>query len=163
MKENTFVHRMTKVVLDVLAIVGIICSFGSFYIARLITRLGGYSEKNIFGNFGSLGEECSVIFLAVILFLSGLLSVYILLNLRSMYKTLLGGDPFVRTNICCLRKIALACAVISAIYFFKAFFFFTFTTLAVCVTFCIASLFCLTLKDVFKRAIILKEENNLTI
>ncbi len=158
MKENTFIHRMTKNILNILIAVGVLCSFGSFYIARLITALGGYGEKNVFGAAANAS-----VFLAVILFVSGLMSVYILYNLKLMYKTLLGGDPFVRENIVCLRRMALTCLFIAVIYFFKAFFFFTFTTLAVCVTFSIASLFCLTLKDVFKRAINLKEENNLTI
>ncbi|MBQ9985352.1 MAG: DUF2975 domain-containing protein [Oscillospiraceae bacterium] len=150
MKENTLVHKLTKILLDILIVVGAVCTLGSYWLARTLQMLGEHGASVI-------------IPFALMLLISGSLAVFILVLLRRMFKTLLNDDPFVEENISSLRKIAVASAIISLIYFLKCFFVFTFMTLAVTVTFCIAALFCLTLKDVFKRAYILRRDNDLTI
>lgn len=150
MRENTFVHKLTKILLDILIAVGVICTLGSVQISKFLRDSGGH------------GDDILIPF-AVTIFLSGALAVFILFTLRMMFKTLLNDDPFVMENVSALRKISVASALIAVIYFVKCFYLFTFMTLAVCATFCVATLFCLTLKDVFKRAVVLRLENDLTI
>ncbi len=150
MRENTFIHRLTKLVLDILIVTGSICTLGSFWLAKFLQDIAEYNTDMLTP-------------ITLTLFFSGSLSVYILFTLRMMFKTLLNNDPFVVKNVVAFRKIAISAFLIAVIYFVKCFYMFTYMTLAVCITFCIASLFCLTLKDVFKRAYLLRQENDLTI
>lgn len=94
---------------------------------------------------------------------SGICAVYILFQLKRMFRTLLGGNPFVEENTSCFRKIAVACALVCLIYIVKSVLLFTYGSVVIAVVFLIGCLFCLTLKDIFKQAIALKEENDLTI
>ena len=73
------------------------------------------------------------------------------------------GNPFVEENTSCFRKIAVACALVCLIYIVKSVLLFTYGSVVIAVVFLIGCLFCLTLKDIFKQAIALKEENDLTI
>jgi len=73
------------------------------------------------------------------------------------------GNPFSDVNINYFRKMAVSSALISIIYFVKLFYMFTIATVFIIIAFAVASLFCLTLKDLFKQASVYKEENELTI
>lgn len=146
MYKNTPVHYIAKYAVDFMFYSGILCTLVAPFIAKYV----GYDQSD------------SVIF-AIMLFLSGVCAVFVMFNLKQMFSTLLGGNPFVMKNVCSLRRIAVACAVISAIYIVKCFLLFTFSTLVIVIVFSIGTLFCLTLKDIFKQAISLKEENDLTI
>ena len=150
MQENTFVHKATKILLDILIVLGTLCTVASYLIAKMLQQL--------------TNDDPTVIFpFTLTLLFSGALAVFILVQLRKMFRTLLNDDPFVSENVSSLRKIALASALISLIYFIKCFFRPTFMTLAVFAAFAVATLFSLTLKDVFKRAVNLRRENDLTI
>lgn len=52
---------------------------------------------------------------------------------------------------------------ITLIYFIKCFMVLTFATIIIVIVFAVGSLFCLTLKDIFKQAIYYKEENDWTV
>jgi len=80
-----------------------------------------------------------------------------------MFKTLLGGNPFVIKNVSCLRKCAVASATIALIYLIRIIFWFTIASSIIVVIFAMLSLFCLTLKDLFKRAVAYKEETDWTV
>ena len=95
--------------------------------------------------------------------LSGILSVFILFTLDRMYKTLTAGDPFVSANVAAFKRIAVTCGVISGLYVVKCFIVFSLATVVVALVFAIGCLFCLTLKDLFARAVEYKEENDLTV
>ena len=95
--------------------------------------------------------------------LSGILSVFILFTLDRMYKTLTSGDPFVTANVNAFKRIAGTCAVIAFLYILKCFLVFSLATVIVVLVFIIGCLFCLTLKDLFAKAVEYKEENDLTI
>lgn len=95
--------------------------------------------------------------------LSGILSVFILFTLDRMYKTLTSGDPFVIANVNAFKRIAVTCGIIAALYITKCFLVFSLATVVVVLVFIIGCVFCLTLKDLFERAVEYKEENDLTI
>jgi hypothetical protein len=99
----------------------------------------------------------------LILLSSGICSLYILWQLKAIFNTLLGGDPFVVKNVICLRKCSVASFLIAIIYIVKIIFWFTLTSSIIVIIFSLLGLFSLTLKDVFKKAIAYKEENDWTV
>ncbi len=111
--------------------------------------------------YGYSGKEY-IIQTSVVL-LSGLASVYIMYQLRHIFKTLTKDDPFVMENAASLKKIAVASFIIAAIYVVKVFLLCTPATIAIIFLFLTAGLFCLTLMSVFTAAVKFKEENSLTI
>lgn len=151
MYKNTPVHYIAKYAVDVMLYGGIICTLAVPFAAKqFIAPYYGYTP----------GE---LIIFCVMLMLSGICAVYIMYNLKQMFKTLLGGSPFVAKNADCLRKIAVSCAVIALTYIVKCFLLFSFSTLVIVAVFLIGTLFSLTLKDIFKQAVSIKEENDLTV
>ena len=150
MFERSFVHYLTKVLVDIMFYGGILCCLAVPLIMPLLVDFFGY-------------EEGTVLRFTIILFLSGLCSVYILWQLKAMFKTLLGGDPFVAANVSCLRKCSVASLLIAILYIIKLTFWFTIATSLIVIIFSLLGLFSLTLKDVFKQAVAYKEENDWTV
>jgi len=151
MYKKTTTHYISKIIIDIL-----------FYMSILCVALVPFISKQIFVWINYSKNEYLLVFTAIV-FLSGICCVYILFNLKQMYHSLLEGNPFVDKNVRHLRKIAVACAVISLIYIVKCLFAFTFASLVISAVFAVGCMFCLTLKDLFKQAINYKTENELTI
>jgi len=148
--KNSFAHYLAKYMVDIMFYGGILCCI---LVPFLIKRAGvyfGYPDRMIMP-------------LTVTLVISGIAAVYIMYNLKSMLATLLGGNPFVGSNVSCFRKMAVASFIIALIYIAKCFYWFTLTTAVIVIAFVIAGLFCLTLKDIFKQAVYYKEENDYTV
>lgn len=150
MYKNSITHYIAKVLIDIMFYGGIVCVIVVPWLSKFVTDYLGYDEKEYW-------------IITAILFTSGICAVYILFNLKQMFKALLGGNPFIEKNISCFRKIAVACALISLIYIIKCFLMFSIATAIIVVAFIIGSLFCLTLKDIFKQAIFYKEEHDWTV
>ncbi|MCL2867083.1 MAG: DUF2975 domain-containing protein [Clostridia bacterium] len=150
MYKNSFVHYLTKVLVDMMFYCGIVCCvIVPFIMPRLITFLG-YSSDIVVPN-------------TVILILSGLCSLYILWQLKTIFKTLLGGSPFIKPNVSCLRKCSVASFLIALIFIVRLCIWFTMAASVIVIIFSLLGLFCLTLKDVFKQAVAYKEENDWTV
>lgn len=111
--------------------------------------------------YGYTGAEYLIQTAAILL--SGFASVYIMYQLKKIFKTITHDDPFVPANADALRKICAASFMIAAVYMVKAILLFTPATFVIIVIFITAGLFCLTLMNVFTAAIRFKEENSLTI
>lgn len=144
------INKLTKIMVDVMFYMGILCVISVPFLVKLINRFYGY-DKNL------------LLIFAAMLFISGVCAVYILFNLKQMFKTLVGGNPFVNQNTICMKRMAIACAVISIIYIIKCFLIFSWATVVIVIVFTIGTLFCLTLKNIFNEAIKYKQENELTI
>ncbi len=150
MYKNSITHYITKVVVDIMFFAGIACVIAVPWLSKLLCDYFNYNDNEYW-------------IITFSLLSSGLCAIYILFNIKGMFKTLLGGNPFVKRNISCFRKIAVACAIVAIIFFIKCFLMFTIATAVVVLLFVIASLFCLTLKDVFKQAVYYKEEHDWTV
>ncbi|MGV2643982.1 DUF2975 domain-containing protein, partial [Clostridium perfringens] len=101
---------------------------------------------------------------------------YIVFQLRGIIKTLVKGDPFVRSNAVAFKKISLASLIISLCYILNLFinsnlieFKFIYvdnmgshTDMEVFI-FLFAAAFIFILAKVFDKAVTFKEENDLTI
>ncbi len=152
MYKNSVFHYIAKYTVDFMIIIGAVCIAAVPYTAKILDFMG----------ITLTGENINIKFMTI-LFLSGLCAEYILYNLRRMYKTLLGNNPFTAENVKSLRKCAVGCAIIALLYLIKMTFMFTPATAIIFLIFVVGTLFCLTLKDIFKQAAAIKEENELTI
>ena len=148
--NSNFINRATKPVIDIMFFGGILCTIAVPFLTRFIGGFYGYDTRG------------SIIF-AAMLFVSGAASVYILFNMRQMFRTLVENDPFVMKNADCLRRIAAACVVIAAVYAVKCVLLFTWASVVIAIVFAVGALFCLVLKDLFKQAVSFKEENDWTV
>ena len=151
MYQKSLTHHLSKFVIDVLFYASILCVIAVPFFTKHLFLWIRYPDAGYLVPF------------TVILFLSGLGCVYILFQLKKMFRSLLVGNPFVDENVSHFRKIAVACALLSLLYLTKCFWMFTVVTLVITVIFAVGCLFCLTLKDLFKQAINYKTENDLTI
>ena len=142
------INKITGVLINILIFIGIVCIL---CIPLLLKVTIPYYNGVIYYSYMAF------------LFISGIFTIYILYNIRRMYKTLFLGNPFVKENIKYLNNISISCMFITLIYFIKCFVVLTFATIIIVIVFAVGSPFCLTLKDIFKQAIYYKEENDWTV
>jgi len=159
--KNSWMHYLTKVVVDIMFYGGIVACLIIPYLSAWVTgQLGLFRSIPFPYNLYFVWHSIVLTQRTAIFFLSMVCAVYILWQLEKLFKTLLGGNPFVPANIICFRKMAIASAVIAVLFTIQHL---TFSTLAsgiVVAVSALATLFCLTLKDVFKQAVYYKEEND---
>jgi len=150
MAKNSFVHRVTKVLVDVMFYGGIVLCVALPFLLPYGMRLIGHGAHMFWPNL-------------IVLVLSGVLALYIVYQLKAMFKTLVGGNPFVAKNVSCLRRCAVASALISIVFLVRISVWFTISATVIALIFALLALFSLTLKDVFKQAVAYKEENDWTV
>jgi len=150
MYQKNWVHYLTKVLIDVMFYGGILFCITIPFTMPWFANILGYSQ-NIVKPY------------IIILIISGICSLYILWQLRRMFKSLMGGNPFTLENVSCLRKCSVAGFLMALIYLVKICIWFTIASSIIVIVFAILGLFCLTLKDVFKQAVTYKEENDWTV
>ena len=72
-------------------------------------------------------------------------------------------DPFVMRNVKILRQIGLLLILLAVMFFLKCLYYVTFLTMACGCMFVVCGLFAFTLCNLFRQAVVFKEENDLTI
>lgn len=102
-------------------------------------------------------------FLLPFLYVTGLLAFVILIQIRKVFKTLSRKNPFMMDNVKSFKWIAKASFAIAILYVVKIIFFNSFLTMILSMVFVIAGLFSVVIAEVFHQAVIVKEENDLTI
>ncbi len=110
----------------------------------------------------ALGRE-NYLFLLGFLYFTGFFCLVIVNEMRKIFKTLSRLNPFMMDNVRSLRRIAVSALLISAAYVVKIIFYNTFLTIIITMVFIIGGLCALVLSEVFHQAVIVKEENDLTI
>lgn len=143
-------NKITKIIVEILFYLGIVCVISVPVGMKYISGYYGYSS-------------IETVTFATMLIISGIAAVYILYEFKRMFKTLVGGNPFVAANVKSLKRMAVSCLIITAVYIIKCFTMFTFATVIIAIVFGIGTLFCLVLKDLFRQAVEYKEENDLTV
>jgi hypothetical protein len=101
-------------------------------------------------------------FITGFLLLSGSGALLIIFDLIKMLKTA-QGDPFIHKNVTALRRMGIAALAESALFFIKTVMFFTPMTAVSGVVLFMCGLFSLVLAGVFGKAVLYKQENDLTI
>ncbi len=99
----------------------------------------------------------------VIFIIAGIFALLILWELRSMFRTVIGEDPFVVKNVRSLKRMGVCSFVIAACMALRLLLVITPAALVLVAVFVIAGLFSLVLSQVFEQAVTYKLENDLTI
>ena len=150
MEQNRLRHYITKILVDIMFYGGIAACIAMPFAMPMIMGFVGTSLD--------FRLEYTIILLC-----AGLCSVYIIFQLKRMFKTLVSGNPFVAQNVSCLRKCAVASALIAVIFLIRLLLWFTIAASVIVIIFALLSLFCLTIKDLFKQAVAYKEETDWTV
>ena len=150
MYKTNFINKLTKIVVDIFFYLGIITVISVPFVTPKLIKYLNLNENLIMPTI-------------ITLLLSGACAVYLIFQLKRIFKTLAVGNPFVIKNTIYLKNMAIVAFIISLIYLFKLTYWFTPATVIIVLVFLVAGLFCLTLKDLFTQAIKYKEDNDLTI
>jgi len=102
-------------------------------------------------------------FLLPFLYITGILALFIVNELRSIFKTLNRRYPFQKDNVKSFKRLSICCFAISFFYGVKIFVFNSFLTIILFMVFIIGGFFLLILAEIFRQAVIVKDENDLTI
>lgn len=140
----------TKVILDMMFYGGILVTLSLPY---TVSVLGRYLEK-----FKEHYAE-----LVVIYFILGILALFIIRELRKMFRTVLKDDCFVKENVASLQKMSIYSFLIVMVSIIRTIVYLTPAMFVVILVFSIAGLFSRVLSMVFDRAIEYKQETDLTI
>lgn len=142
--------KLTYSLLNITFIMAIICTVAMPFLSKTINNYYNYSDLNL------------TVFTAIVT-VSGIFAAVLLYNLKTVYKTFAEDNPFVLKNVKYLNAIAFSCSGITLCYIVKAIFLFTPATLMVVLVFGLSILLAISLRDLFKKAVEYKEENELTI
>lgn len=102
-------------------------------------------------------------FYMVILYIFGILMLFILNELRVIFNSVEKSDPFILRNVTALRRISKASMASCIIFLIKTLAVNSLMTMVSLFIFFIASLFCTVLAEVFKKAVEYKNDHDLTI
>ncbi|MDP4159754.1 MAG: DUF2975 domain-containing protein [Bacillota bacterium] len=102
-------------------------------------------------------------FLLGFLYITGIVCLGLVNEIRKIFKTLNRRNPFMMDNVKSLNRVGWACFIIAAAYILKIFLYNSVLTAIITMVFIIAGLFSIVLAEVFRQAIEVKEENDLTI
>ena len=102
-------------------------------------------------------------FLLPFLYITGFFALVIVNELRRIFKTLNRRDPFRPDNVKSFKRLSICCFAVAFLYCIKILVFNSFLTIILFMVFIIGGFFLLILSEVFRQAVIVKEENDLTI
>ncbi len=142
--------RLTKLILDFMFYTGVvICAT----VPLIFKQAGKY-----FSIFREFYLPFSIIF-----FIAGVFALVIVWELRTIFKTVIKEDPFVRENVRSLKRMGVSSFCITVMMLTRLLFVITPAALVLVAVFAIAGLFSLVLSQVFDQAVTYKQENDLTI
>jgi hypothetical protein len=97
------------------------------------------------------------------LYVTGIIALALVNELRKVFKTLKRMDPFRMDNVRSFKIMSACCFAIAVLYAVKMFVYNSFLTIILFMVFIIGGFFLMILAEVFRQAAIVKEENDLTI
>ncbi len=149
MSKNPLV-RLTKLILDFMFYAGIVtCAT----VPLLFKQAGKYFK--VFREF--------YLPFCIIFFIAGVFALIIVWELRTIFKTVIKEDPFVRENVRSLKRMGVSSFCIALMMLTRLLFVVTPAALVLVAVFAIAGLFSFVLSQVFDQAVTYKQENDLTI
>ena len=96
----------------------------------------------------------------VVLIFSGIMSILILWQARCIMRIINRGNPFVSDLVRRLRLAAMECFVLAVAYLFSIFLVTRFFSVIILVTFSVVGVIILVFAELFRQAIVYKEEND---
>lgn len=148
--SKSLLVRITKILLDFM-----------FYVGIVICATVPLSFK-LAGKYYKIFEEFYLPF-SIIFFIAGIFALIIVWELRTIFKTVIKEDPFVRENVRSLKRMGISSFCIALMMLTRLLFVITPAALVLVAVFAIAGLFSLVLSQVFDQAVTFKQENDLTI
>ncbi len=116
---------------------------------------------NIFRDSYASSESYRM-FILIFLYLAGIGTLLIDIDLIRMMKTL-SGDPFVERNVKAFQRMGIVAELTAILFIVKCFIYFTPMTAVCAVVLVFCGLFSLVMTNVFEHAVAYKQENDLTI
>lgn len=101
-------------------------------------------------------------FILLFLMIVAVICLWIVAELIRMMHSI-PTDPFIMRNVLALRRIGILLVALSALFFAKCAYYLTFLTLACGFLFVVGALFVFTMSNLFRQAVVYKQENDLTI
>ena len=132
-----------------------------FYAGIIVTATLPISIR-LYGRINSYFEEFWIP-LVIMFAVAGVLAILIIYELRSMFRSVLDDDCFVRKNVVSLRRMGTYSFFIALVTACRIFLYLTPAVVVVILVFVIAGLFSKVLAQVFDKAVSYKLENDLTI
>jgi hypothetical protein len=132
-----------------------------FYSGIVVCITVPFTFKQV-GRYYKIFQEFYLPF-CIIFMIAGVFALVILWELRSIFKTVLREDPFVRENVASLKRMGISAFCIAVTMLARLFLVITPAALVLVAVFSIAGLFSLVLSLVFDQAVTYKLENDLTI
>ena len=142
--------RVTKILLDLM-----------FYVGIVVCATVPLSFR-VAGRYFKIFTEYYIPF-CIIFMIAGVFALVIVWELRTIFKTVMKEDPFVRENVRSLKRMGSSSFCIAFIMLTRLLFVITPAALVLVAVFAIAGLFSLVLSQVFDQAVTYKQENDLTI
>jgi hypothetical protein len=94
---------------------------------------------------------------------AGTLGLFIVNDVRRIFRSINDHTPFSRENEKALKRIAYFCFAIAAVFVIKTIFGYSVLSVLFLIVFILAGLFMIVLSEVFREAVDAKIENDLTI
>lgn len=143
---------LVKYLLDALFVGGIF----------LLISLPVWVKWYLLATYGPTGNSIYY-FLLGLLFVTGVLALMIVYEIRKIFRTLDGKDPFIIENSKSLNRMGIYSFIIAFCYIFKIVFFNSLLTPIIIMIFVIAGFFSIILAEVFAQAVEAKQENDYTV
>ncbi|MGE5329292.1 MAG: DUF2975 domain-containing protein [Deltaproteobacteria bacterium] len=143
--------RIAKYLLDLVFLGGLLIFIGLPKILELyidVLRMTGYE------NYW---------FLLGFLYITGFICLAMVREMKKIFKNLDKNNPFIIENVKSLNRIAAGSFLLAISYIVKIFCYNSFFTIIIAMIFIIFGLFMYVLAQVFYQAVMVKEENDLTI
>lgn len=147
--KNT-ITVITKKLLDFMFYGGILVTLMVPLIFRIYSRYNRFFDQYY-------------ILLCSIFMISGVLALLIIKELRSLLRSVLNDDCFIRKNVDSLRKMGNYSFIIAVMTTFRSYIYLSPAVIITFLVFIIAGLFSKVLAHVFDKAVSYKLENDLTI
>lgn len=144
------VNVLTKMLLDMMFYGGVLVTISVYFIIQLYGKYNPYYEEYQW--------ELTGLFTV-----SGILALLIIHQLRCMMKSVLKDDCFVLANVVSLRKMGTYSFLITLVTAVRLFVYLTPAVLVIMLVFLVAGLFSKVLSQVFEKAVLYKDENDMTI
>lgn len=166
-KLDKFVRGLLSVLIVVIIVAVILLPIYFPRFVNTLDSLNPYTFNNQVEHYSIIGDAeffYSVYLPKLIsLMASGVLAVFILIELRNLMTTVVKGNCFVRENAVSLRRIGNFAFIIAFVMLANVIILFSLSALVVAIVFFIGGLFAKVLSRVFAQAVSYKEENDLTI
>jgi hypothetical protein len=130
--------------------------------AAVVAALPWVVEMYLKIDYGIYNSQARTVLL-IVLYPCGICAFFVENELRRIFKTLEDMNPFIEANVKSLNRMGFLMVVVFAMFIVKIALLNTIMTMISAFAFIILAIFCFVLADVFRQAVIYKQENDLTI